>query len=258
MGIHELAALVLGGLGAGLMTGFIGASAVVVGAPLLIAVAGMTPYIAVGLSLAVDVASSLTATAVYHRYRNVDIQRALTMLLFALAGVIAGSTIAVRFPEGIFGLVIGCNTLIAGVAILMRRRAARWHVHMHGWRLFAMAALAGVLLGLNAGILGAGGGIMVFVILTTLLGYRAHVAVGTAVLCMAFIALFGAITHYIAQPFSMSALGIMSLSGVVGALLSARFANALPEQRLNIIAGMLVILLGVILIVERLYTIYMV
>jgi hypothetical protein len=256
MGIHELVALVLGGLGAGLMTGFIGASAVVIGAPLLIAIAGMTPYVAVGLSLAADVVSSLTATAVYHRYRNVDIRRALTMLLFAVAGVIAGSTIAVRFPEGIFGLIIGCNTIIAGAAILMRRRAARWHLHMYGWRLFAMAALAGILLGLNAGILGAGGGIMVFVVLTALLGYRTHVAVGTAVLCMAFIALFGAVTHYIAEPFSLTALAIMSVSGVIGALLSARFANALQEQRLNTVAGSLVIVLGIVLVVERLYVIW--
>ena len=55
---------------------------------------------------------------------------------------------------------------------------------------------AGVVIGFICGFIGAGGGMMMLLILTSLLGYELKTAVGTSVFIMTFTALTGSISHF--------------------------------------------------------------
>lgn len=57
-------------------------------------------------------------------------------------------------------------------------------------------AAGGALVGLICGFCGAGGGMMMLMVLTMLLGYELKTAVGTSVFVMTFSALTGAISHF--------------------------------------------------------------
>lgn len=252
MPILEIITLIASGFGAGLVTGLMGASAVIVAAPLLIIVIGIAPYVAVGLSLATDVFASVTATAVYHRNRNVDVKNAILVLLFALVGVVLGSVVSVDFPSVLLGLAMGFGAVISGFSIMFRRDVSDGGIVTGGTGRTLLASTAGFLLGLVAGVFGAGGGVMILLVLMLIFGYRMHVAIGTSVLFMAVIALLGAIVHYVAVPFPISSLALMAVGGIAGAGVSSIVANRLSERVLKRTVGTVVVLLGVTLVVEKL------
>lgn len=56
--------------------------------------------------------------------------------------------------------------------------------------------IGGIAIGLICGMVGAGGGMMLLLILTSFLGYEMHIAVGTSVFIMTFTALTGSISHF--------------------------------------------------------------
>ena len=57
------------------------------------------------------------------------------------------------------------------------------------------SVICGVLIGFICGFIGAGGGMMMLLILTSVLGYELKTAVGTSVFIMAFTAFTGAASH---------------------------------------------------------------
>lgn len=56
--------------------------------------------------------------------------------------------------------------------------------------------VCGIIIGFICGFVGAGGGMMMLLILTSVLGYELKTAVGTSVFIMTFTALTGAISHF--------------------------------------------------------------
>ena len=56
--------------------------------------------------------------------------------------------------------------------------------------------ICGSIIGFICGFIGAGGGMMMLLILTSVLGYELKTAVGTSVFIMTFTALTGAISHF--------------------------------------------------------------
>lgn len=56
--------------------------------------------------------------------------------------------------------------------------------------------ICGILIGFICGFIGAGGGMMMLLILTSVLGYELKTAVGTSVFIMTFTAFTGAVSHF--------------------------------------------------------------
>ena len=56
--------------------------------------------------------------------------------------------------------------------------------------------ICGILIGFICGFIGAGGDMMMLLILTSVLGYELKTAVGTSVFIMTFTALTGAVSHF--------------------------------------------------------------
>lgn len=256
--MFEIVTLLLAGVGAGMVTGLIGASAVMVAAPLLIVFLGYDPYLAIGIALSIDVFSSLAATGVYKKNKKLSIRPALTLLLSALVAVVAGSYVAVSIPSLVLGVVSGVGITLAGVSIFMEDWRNSWIEKLDILREYRTLALIGVgiLVGLNAGILGAGGGLIILFALMLILNYGTHEAIGTSVFLMIFIALLGGVVHYINMPFSVTTLIITSASGVLGALVSSNLANSFQETTLSRLVGSIVCLLGTILIVKNIMDLF--
>ena len=57
------------------------------------------------------------------------------------------------------------------------------------------SVLCGIFIGFICGFVGAGGGMMMLLILTSVLGYELKTAVGTSVFIMTFTAFTGAVSH---------------------------------------------------------------
>ena len=105
----------------------------------------------------------------------------------------------------------------------------------------------------KGGFTGSGGGILMLTVFTLVLGYNLKVAVGTSTMIMSLVALTGAVSHVSlgAQLFPLP-MAIVVASCLLGAVVSAKFANRCEIRRLNRIVGIVLILLGAVTILIKL------
>ena len=107
------------------------------------------------------------------------------------------------------------------------------------------SVVAGIIIGLICGFVGAGGGMMMLLILTTVLGYELKTAVGTSVFIMAFTALTGSVSHFaIGGAPDLTALVFCVLSTLLWAQIAAKFANKADPKVLNRATGAVLVILG--------------
>ena len=211
------------GMGAGLGTGFAGMSAAAVISPMLITFLHMDPYMAVGIALSSDVLASAVSAYTYHKNKNLDIKNGLIMVFMTFL-------LGIKF---IVRPVMTTKEAMQGVSA--KKRAIQ-------------SIVCGVLIGFICGFIGAGGGMMMLLILTSVLGYELKTAVGTSVFIMAFTALTGAASHFMiggAPNWFVWALCVVFT--LLWARIAAVFANKADPKTLNRATGIVLVVLGVVI-----------
>jgi len=116
--------------------------------------------------------------------------------------------------------------------------------------------LLGFGIGIVTGILGAGGGGMILIVLIFVLDFPLHVAIGTSVLIMAITATSGTIGYALHGNIKPGAGLVIGFSAVGGGILSALFANRVKEQKLAKAIGIIFMGLGIVMTVIRIIKIY--
>lgn len=254
--LYKFVICFIAGIGAGLGTGFAGMSAAAVISPMLITFLDMPPYDAVGIALASDVLASGISAYTYGKNKNLDIRNGLIMMISVLLFTMVGSWVSSLVPSRTMGNFSTCMTLLLGIKFIIRpvmaTRESMGAVDPR--RRFLQSVLCGVLIGFICGFVGAGGGMMMLLILTSVLGYELKTAVGTSVFIMAFTAFTGAISHFaIGGAPDLWTLAFCVLSTLLWARLAARFANHASNIVLNRATGVVLTVLGAgILIVNLL------
>lgn len=239
------------GMGAGIGTGFAGMSAAAVISPMLITFLGMEPYHAVGIALASDVLASAVSAYTYGRNKNLDILNGLVMMVTTLVFTAVGSFLANLVPSQTMSGFSLFMTLFLGIKFIVKP-VMTTKESMDGIskkKRVIQSVLCGILIGLICGFVGAGGGLMMLLILTSVLGYELKTAVGTSVFIMTFTALTGAGSHFIigGMPDWKSLLLCVG-STLIWAMIAAKVANKAKPATLNRATGIVLTVLGVILI----------
>lgn len=235
------------GIGAGLGTGFAGMSAAAVISPMLITFLGMEPYTAVGIALASDVLASAVSACTYGKNGNLDVRNGLVMMVTVLAFTLVGSWISSLVPSTAMGGFSVFMTFLLGIKFLvkpvMTTREAMQNVSPK--KRLVQSVLCGMLIGFICGFVGAGGGMMMLLILTSVLGYELKTAVGTSVFIMTFTALTGAVSHFaIGGAPDVWCLVFCVLSTLLWARIAAKFANKASPIVLNRATGAVLAVLG--------------
>ena len=255
--LTTLAVTFFAGMGAGLGTGFAGMSAAAVISPMLITFLGMNPYMAVGIALASDVLASAVSAYTYHKNKNLDVRNGIIMMVSVLAFTVVGSYIASLVPSRTMGNFSVFMTFLLGVKFIVRpvmtTKEAMQGVSAK--KRAAQSVLCGVIIGFICGFVGAGGGMMMLLILTTVLGYELKTAVGTSVFIMTFTALTGAVSHFvIGGAPDLPVLALCVLFTLLWARIAARIANRAEPAFLNRATGVILILLGAVVLIVNAMT----
>lgn len=235
------------GMGAGLGTGFAGMSAAAVISPMLITFLGMEPYTAVGIALASDVLASAVSAYTYGKNGNLDVRNGLVMMCTMLVFTLVGSWISSLVPSTAMGGFSVFMTFLLGIKFLvkpvMTTKEAMQGVSAK--KRLVQSILCGMLIGFICGFVGAGGGMMMLLILTSVLGYELKTAVGTSVFIMTFTALTGAVSHFaIGGAPDVWCLVFCVLSTLLWAQIAAKFANKASPVVLNRATGAVLAVLG--------------
>ena len=239
------------GMGAGLGTGFAGLSAAAVISPMLITFLHMDPYMAVGIALSSDVLASSVSAYTYGKNKNLDVKNGIIMMLSVLAFTVIGSYIASKVPSATMGNFSVFMTFLLGIKFIIRPVMTTKEA-MQGVspkKRAIQSLISGCLIGFICGFIGAGGGMMMLLILTSVLGYELKTAVGTSVFIMTFTALTGAVSHFAiggAPDWTVFALCVAFT--LLWARIAAVFANKATPKTLNRATGIILVILGIVVL----------
>lgn len=245
------------GIGAGLGTGFAGMSAAAVISPMLITFLGMPAYEAVGIALASDVLASAVSAYTYGKNKNLDIRNGLVMMVTVLLCTLLGSWAASLVPNTTMGGFSVFMTLLLGIRFIvkpvMTTKEAMESVDSRT-RTFQSIA-GGITVGFICGFIGAGGGMMMLLLLTGILGYELKTAVGTSVFIMTFTALTGAASHFVIGGMpDLKCLLFCVASTLLWARVAAKFANKASAATLNRVTGIVLAVLGAAILAVNILT----
>lgn len=251
--LEKILVCLVAGAGAGFGTGLAGLSAAAVISPMLITFLHVNAYEAVGIALASDVLASAASAYTYKKNKNIDVKNGLIMLISVLIFTLVGSYAASFLPQTTMGGFSMFMTLFAGVKFIFRpvMEAKESNKNRSKKKAAIQSVVCGMAVGLICGFVGAGGGMMMLLVLVSVLGYELKTAVGTSVFIMTFTALTGAVSHFAigGGVTDYSILVLCIIFTLIGAMLTAKFANKASAKVMNRTLGFGLAAMSIIMII---------
>ena len=251
---------VLAGFGAGIGTGFAGLSAATVISPMLMILLDVPAYEAVGIALASDVFASALSAVTYAKNKNIDLKNGLVMMITVLVFTVVGTWVAGFVKHTAMEMVSLAFMFVLGFKfifwpIMKTEQAAEETSKV---RFIIVSIACGMFIGFICGFIGIGGGMIMLLLLTSVLGYELKTAVGTSVFIMTFTALTGATSRFVMGDFpSFLYLGVCVSSTLFFAMLASRIANGAKAKTLNRLVGVVLVTTCVsIILVETIRVIW--
>jgi len=169
------------------------------------------------------------------------------MMVSVLVFTMVGSWVSSLVSSSTMGSFSVFMTMLLGVKFIVKpvMTTKESMAQVSAKKRFVQGTVCGVLIGFICGFIGAGGGMMMLLILTTVLGYELKTAVGTSVFIMTFTALTGAISHFtIGGAPDWTVLALCVVFTLIWARIAAVFANKAEPKTLNRATGVVLVVLG--------------
>ena len=196
------AILIALGLIIGTLVALTGASGVLIIVPMLSCLPSIfptifpviSPEIIIGTSLLVDVIASLSVTSIYIYFKNIRFRKIWWIIGGCLLGSLFGSFLMGFIPKGsptfslLVSLIISIGMFGFAIKMFQGRDESTEEKGEFGEPIPMM--IMGIAVGILTRLFGAGGGIMIFLVLKYLLKFSTLRAVGTSTLVMLFSASF--------------------------------------------------------------------
>jgi hypothetical protein len=253
------------GFVAGIVTGLIGASGVMLIVPVLVML-GFTVFDAIGVSLFADTVASLVVSWTNYQANNLNLKQGWWIAVGSILGAQLGSYISPNIPEvglgNSFAIFLFLSALIFwrrgknnGSASLEDRLGENDKnnalLALLRKNVIISGLLLGMLVGIISGLLGAGGGVMILLILVFVMGYKVHEGIGTSTFIMAFTAASGALGHAITGNLPAKAALFTALGTVIGGRIAAKYANKVNEAVLSKTVGSIFGFLAIMMVVVQ-------
>lgn len=256
----EIFFVLLVGCFSGMVTGFTGASGVMVVVPLISILFKFPIHEAIGTSLVVDVLTSLVISATYFKNDNIALRAAGWVAVSSVIMAQIGARFSDKIPER--GLDSGFSfVLIVLALIIWRTGIKRDKVNVTPpvladhksplWRLILSVLLAGGS-GFMTGFIGAGGGTNILLILLFINKFPMHKALGTSILIMSFTALSGVIGHASFGNVNLLTGITLATSAILTGIYCARFTSRISEKSLSRLMSGVYLVLGVVMMIINL------
>jgi uncharacterized protein len=250
-------AVILFGLGVGILVGITGMGGGSLMTPLLILVIGVTPVIAVGTDLAY---AAITKTVGGYRHftkGTVFPRMVMWLAMGSCPAALLGAWVLDRLRDSIGDdfdtfmlLAIGCTLLLTGGLVLLRalvladmaerERGAFRMKTRHKIAAVALAASVGFVLGITS----AGSGTLIAIGL--ILGFRLspHRVVGTDVAHAALLLWVAALAHLVSGNVGFALMGTILIGSIPGVWIGTNLATKMPQDLLRGALGVVLLASG--------------
>lgn len=246
---------------AGIGTGLAGLSAATAMVPLLIVLCPSFggehgAYMATAIALASDVLGSAVTTAVYARNKKIDLKHGWLIAACIIGMCTVGSVAAYFTHQSVLGGFSLFLCVAIGIRFLVkpdsRERPEKDGSQKLTAKEIAVSLFFGLTIGFGTGFFGSGGGMMMLIVFTAMLGYERKTAVGTSTFIMTFTALIASVSHMLIEHAIVYECRDYLLISIVVAtlfsLLSARFANRVNGRTVGYVTGVILLVLGLSMI----------
>jgi len=204
--------LVAAGIIVGLGQGLLGVGGAFIMVPVMVGVFAQLGWdmdyavkTAFGTSLLVIFPAAVATTIAHQRRKAIWWKPAIVMGIAAAAGSLLGATLTTRVIGGdIMKIVFGLVVILAGVRLWTAKAVESKKPPEEKPALWIAF---GFFVGMSSGLLGAGGGILMVPLMTTVLKFRMHHAVATSAAVIVFASGAGALGYFI------NGLGVSGLPG---------------------------------------------
>lgn len=234
----------------GLSLGLLGGGGSTLTLPILSYVAGMATKPAIASSLFVVAVTSATGVIAHARAGRVRWRTGVVFGLAGMTGAFVGGRLAGYLPGRALMLMFAAMLVMAGIAMLRGRRAGAATTVQD--LPLAKVIPSGVVIGLVAGIVGAGGGFLVVPALVLLGGLPIEVAVGTSLVVISmqsFAGFFGHLGHVsVDWPLTLAVTG----AAVVGSFVGGALGGKVPAVVLRRAFGVLVLVMAAVVLAKEL------
>ena len=256
---------VIASLGAGIGTGLVGISAATVMVPIMIVLcpsfAGkMGVYQSTAIALMSDVLGSAGTSYIYIKNKNIDIKRAMIMFVCIITMCILGSFVASLVGDVVLGTFTLVAILIVGIRFLLKPDTTKEALNRNQKltnKEIILSLLFGLLIGFGTGFQGSGGGMMMLIAFTLLLGMSRKKAIGTSTFIMTFTALIASISHVIIDPNIIfekwKVIIVCAIVTTLSSIVAAKFANKFEDKIVSITTGTILTGLGIMLIILKIF-----
>jgi len=225
-------AAALAGFTAGLAGGLFGVGGGILLVPMLTAFFALSQHQAHGTSLAVIGATALSGLVVYGLAGHVAWLPAALMSVASVFTARFGARLAARTSRERLTLAFAVFLLLVAVRLLWRAPAGTAEHALTGPVGMAASLGVGAAVGLLAGFMGVGGGIIAVPALALLFGMPQQTAQGTSLAIILVTAPFGALEHDRHGNVARRLLPGLAIGALIGAPLASLVAQRLPQAAL--------------------------
>ena len=257
----EYIIVILAAMLAGIGTGLVGLSAATAMVPLLIVLCPTFQgehgaYMATAIALASDILGSAVTTAVYAKNKHIDLKHGWLIAACIIGMCTIGSIAAYFTHQQVLGGFSLFLCVAIGIRFLVKPDSKDKPTKQGTFRLtfkeIAVSLFFGLTIGFGTGFFGSGGGMMMLIVFTAMLGYDRKTAVGTSTFIMTFTALIASVSHILIEPSILlecwDYLLIAIVTATVFSLVSARFANKVNAKAVGYVTGAILLVLGLVMI----------
>lgn len=247
---------------AGIGTGLAGLSAATAMVPLLIVLCptfggAHGAFMATAIALASDILGSAVTSFVYAKNKRIDLKHGWILLTCIVAMCTVGSVAAYFTRQAVLGGFSLFLCVAIGIRFLVKpeskERPPKDGTVKLSMKEIAVSLFFGLTIGFGTGFFGSGGGMMMLIVFTAMLGYDRRTAVGTSTFIMTFTALIASISHIMMEPAILFECWDYLLVSVIVAtffsLVSAQFANRVNGRTVGYATGVILLTLGLSMIV---------
>lgn len=246
---------------AGIGTGLVGLSAATAMVPLLIVLCPTFQgehgaYMATAIALASDILGSAVTTVIYAKNKHIDLKHGWLLTVCIISMCAIGSIAAYFTHQQVLGGFSLFLCVAIGIRFLVKPDSKEVPTNNGTVKLsfkeIAVSLFFGLTIGFGSGFFGSGGGMMMLIVFTAMLGYDRKTAVGTSTFIMTFTALIASVSHILIEPAIVLECWDYLLLSIITAtffsMVSARFANRVSGKVVSYVTGAILLVLGLVLV----------
>lgn len=236
----------------GLILGFVGAGGSGFIIALLVTVFHIPVHTALGTSIAAMVFTMISGSISHMREKNTVFSAGLAVGLFGAVGAYAGSFVARIIPEDHLIWYTALMLFLSGILIWARTRMTFKRgltlTSIKSPHFWMMAAISGLITGGMSGAFGIGSTPFIQLALMILFNMPMRLAVGTTIMVIMPIALFGGVGYFQAGYIDWKLLLQVVAGTMIGSYIGAKFTSRAPKSLLRFAMIAMPILGGVIML----------